>query len=37
MAVKIGMSVWKMKEPTVKTETVTLMGKGKQNLICFVY
>jgi hypothetical protein len=27
----------KMKSLTVKMETVTLIGRGRQNLICFVY
>jgi hypothetical protein len=30
-------SVRKMKALTVKMETVTLIGKGRQNLTCFVY
>jgi len=30
-------SVRKMKTLTVKMETVTLTGKGAQNLTCFVY
>ena len=29
--------VWKMKAMTVQMETVTLIGKGRQDLICFVY
>jgi hypothetical protein len=33
----LGLSVRKMKAPTVKTETVTLTGKGTQNVTCFVY
>jgi len=41
MAVKrMGMlrvSVRKMKALTVKIETVTLIGRGRQNLTCFVY
>jgi len=27
----------KMQAPTLKTETVSLIGKGRQNLTCFVY
>ena len=30
-------SVRKMKALTVKMETVTLIGKGGQNVTCFVY
>jgi hypothetical protein len=30
-------SVRKMKALTVKMETVTLIGKGRWNLTCFVY
>jgi hypothetical protein len=41
MAVKrmgvLGVSVRKMKALTVKMETVTLIGKGRQNLTCFVH
>jgi len=41
MAVKrlgvLGVSVRKMKALTVKMETVTLIGKGRWNLMCFVY
>jgi len=33
----LGVSVKKMKAPTVKMSTVTLFGKGRQNLTCFVY
>jgi len=41
MAVKrVGMlvvSLKNMKALTVKVETVTLIGKGRYNLMCFVY
>jgi fructose-1-phosphate kinase PfkB-like protein len=41
MAVKrmgmLGGSVGKMKALTLKMETVTLTGRGRQNLTCFVY
>jgi hypothetical protein len=41
MAVKrmgmLGVSLRKMKELTVKMETVTLTGKGRWNWACFVY
>jgi len=33
----LGVSVRKMKALNVKMETVTLIGKGEQNLTCFVY
>ena len=33
----LGVSVEKMKALTVKAETVTLTGKGRQTLTCFVY
>ena len=33
----LGVSVRKMKALTVKMETVTLIGKGRQNVTCFVY
>jgi hypothetical protein len=33
----LGVSVRTMKAPTVKMETVTLNGEGRQNLTCFVY
>ena len=33
----LGGSVWKMKALTVEMETVTLIGKGRQNLTCIVY
>jgi len=33
----LGVSVRRMKTPTVKMETVTLMGKGAMNLTCFVH
>jgi hypothetical protein len=33
----LSVGVRKMKALTVKVETVTLIGKGRQNLICFVY
>jgi hypothetical protein len=33
----LGVSVRKMKALTVKMETVTLIGKGRENLTCFVY
>jgi hypothetical protein len=33
----LGVSVRKMKAMTVKMETVTLIGKGRSNLTCFVY
>ena len=33
----LGVSVSKMKALTVKVETVTLTGKGAQNVTCFVY
>jgi hypothetical protein len=33
----LGESVRKMKAVTVKMEPVALIGKGRQNLICFVY
>ena len=33
----LGVSVKKMKTLTVKMETVTLIGKGTENLICFAY
>jgi hypothetical protein len=32
-----GVSVRKMKALTVKMETVTLIGKGRQDLTCFQY
>jgi hypothetical protein len=31
-----GVSVRKMKVPTVKMETVALVGNGRQNVTCFV-
>jgi hypothetical protein len=41
MAVKrmgmLGVTVRKTKVLTVKIETVSLMGIGRQNLTCFVY
>ena len=38
MAVKkTGISVGKMKAMSVKRETLTLIGKGRYNLTCFVY
>jgi hypothetical protein len=41
MAVKrmgmLGVSVRKMKALTVEVETVTLIGKGRQNMTCLVY
>jgi hypothetical protein len=41
MAVKrmgmLGASVREMKALTVKMETVTLIGKGRLNLTCFVF
>jgi len=41
MAVKrlgtLGVSVRMMMTLTVKMETVTLIGKGTENLTCFVY
>jgi hypothetical protein len=33
----VGMSVRKIEALTVKMETVTLIGKGRYNLTCFVY
>jgi len=33
----LGVSVRKMMALTVKMSTVTLFGKGRQNLTCFVY
>ena len=33
----LGVSVREMKALTVKVATVTLTGKGAQNLTCFVY
>jgi len=33
----LGVSVRKMKALTVKMETVTVIGKGRYNLTCFVY
>jgi hypothetical protein len=33
----LGVSVRKMKALTVKMETVIQIGKGNENLICFVY
>jgi hypothetical protein len=33
----LGVSVRKMKAMTMKMETVTLFGKGRLNLTCFVY
>jgi hypothetical protein len=33
----LGVNVKKMKALTVKMETVTLFGKGRYNLTCFVY
>jgi len=33
----LAVSVRKMKALTVKMGTVTLIGKGRWNLICFVY
>ena len=33
---KLGVSVRKMKALTVKMKTVPLVGKGTQNVICFV-
>ena len=33
----LGVSVRKMKALTVKMETLTLIGKGRKNLTCFVY
>ena len=34
---KLGVSVKKMKTLTVKMETVTLIGKGTENLTSFAY
>jgi hypothetical protein len=33
----LGVCVWRMTEPSVKMETVTLIGKGRYNLTCSVY
>jgi len=33
----LGVSVRKMKAPTLKTEMATLIGTGRLNLTCFVY
>jgi hypothetical protein len=33
----LGSSVGQLKALTVKMETVTLIGKGRQNLTCFVH
>jgi hypothetical protein len=33
----LGVSVRKIKALTVKMETVTLIGKGRKNLTCFIY
>ena len=33
----LGVSVRKMKGLTVKIETVTLIGKGRYDVTCFVY
>jgi hypothetical protein len=33
----LGASVRKIKTLTVNTHTVTLIGKGRQNLTCFVF
>ena len=33
----LGVSVRKMMALTVKMETVTLTGKGRENLACFLY
>jgi len=33
----LGVSSLKMKALAVKMETVTMIGKGRQNLTCFVY
>jgi len=33
----LGVSVRKMRILTVKIETVILIGKGRENLTCFVY
>ena len=33
----LGVSVRKMKALTVKMETVTLIGKSRWNVTCFVY
>ena len=35
--VMLGVSVRKMKTLTVEMKTVTLIGKCRQNLTCFVY
>jgi hypothetical protein len=34
---KLGVSVRKMKALNVKIKSVTLTGKGRQNLICIMY
>jgi len=33
----LGVSAKKMMAPTVKMETVTLTGKGRWNLTCYMY
>jgi hypothetical protein len=33
----LGVSVRKVKALTVKMDTVTLIGKGRKNMTCFVY
>jgi hypothetical protein len=33
----LGVSASKIKAPTVKMETVTLISKGRQNLTCVVH
>jgi len=33
----LGVSVRKIKAQTLKIETLTLIGKGRKNLTCFVY
>ena len=33
----LGVSVGMMKALTVKMDTVTLIGKGRQNMKCFIY
>ena len=33
----LGVSVRKMKARTVKMERATLVGKGRENVTCFVY
>jgi len=32
----LGACVWKMKALTVKTETMTLIDNGRENLTCFL-